>query len=83
MDLIQQLFRTVEVTQAHYAEMQSVKLDVLGLPAETLPPHPDNHDASNEDDPEIESLFPSTLRFDRSGERVEPFTFAAFYSSRI
>ena len=67
----------------------SVKLDVLGLPVEALPPHPDNHDTSNEDDPKIESLFPSTfplfgsVNFEAQGQRVEPFTFAAFYSSRI
>jgi len=92
-----QLFRKVEVTQAHYAALQknlkklysdrdspdydshcndvlSVKLNLL----RSLPPadpllkqHPDDNDddddddseGSNEDDPEIKSLFPSILSF--------------------
>jgi hypothetical protein len=89
-DLRPQLFRKVEVTQAHYAALQkrlkelhsdrdspdydgtrpdvlSVKLDFLRSlpPAEALSPRHDDYDseASNEDDLEIKSLFPSILSF--------------------
>ncbi len=89
-DLRPQLFRKVEVTQAHYAALQkrlkelhsdrdspdydgtktdvlSVKLDFLRSlpPAEALSPRHDDYDseASNEDDLETKSLFPSILSF--------------------
>ena len=93
--LVPELFRTVEVTKAHYTELQrrlkeqhpgrdlpeydgrehnvgGVKLDFLRSITSSSPQLPDNEDrvdngdgpeASNEDDFEINTYFPFTLRF--------------------